>query len=116
MRALVIAASIGFASIGCAHRAAAPVAKISPSNPAIVHVVSRDQTLTISSGPSGLLYSLRDGEGKVMIADATPSQFAELQPELYRNVQHYIAVHNDENYLIVGEEETPVPIADRARE
>jgi hypothetical protein len=64
-------------------------------HPVIVHIVSRDQTITVRSGEKGLLYSLTAADGKVMIADATPDKFAQLQPELYRAIRGYIAVKTD---------------------
>ena len=48
---------------------------------AIVHIVSRNHTLTVKTGQTGLLYSLTGTDGKVMIADATAQKFAELQPQ-----------------------------------
>jgi hypothetical protein len=67
----------------------------------ILHIKSRNQTITISSSPRGLLYSLReDASGNVMIADATAREFAELQPALYRNIKSYIAVQTDESPAI----------------
>src|SRR4051812_14927511 len=68
-----------------------------PKHPVIVHIVSRDQTITMKAGEKGLLYSLIATDGKVMIADATSDKFAELQPELYRNIRSYIAVKNDDS-------------------
>src|SRR5688500_18860760 len=62
---------------------------------AIVHIVSRNQTLTVRSGKSGLLYSLTGTDGKILVADASPEKFAELHPELFRQVRQFIAVKND---------------------
>jgi hypothetical protein len=63
----------------------------------IVHIVSRNETVTIKSGPKSLLYSLIGTDGKILIADATPDKFAAFRPELYRNMQHFIAVKNDDS-------------------
>ena len=120
MRNLIIAGSLLGLLFGCSAkpRAATPVAaKADPANPVIVHVVSRDQTVTISSSPQGLLYSLKDADGRVMIADATSAEFAELQPELYRNIKHYIAVQNDATPLPAdaGMDEVPIQAMDHAR-
>src|SRR5205823_14330868 len=71
-----------------------------PKHPVIVHIVSRDQTLTVKSGEHGLLYSLTAINGKTLIADATPETFARLQPELYRNVRNFIAAKTDERSVI----------------
>ena len=92
--------------VGCAAkpRAANPVAaKPDPKNPVIVHIVSQKETVTVSSSPNGLLYSLKDANGRLMIADATADEFQELQPQLYQNIKHYIAVKSDD---------APIPSAD----
>lgn len=71
--------------------------------PVIVHVVSRDKTLTISSGPKGPLYSLAlNNDGQVLIADATGEEFEKAQPELYRAIRSYTAVKNNEAFLFDG--------------
>ena len=92
----------------------------------IVHIVSQHQTVTVSSGPQGLLYSLKGEDGAMMIANATPEKFAELQPELYRNMQHYIAVHADDAPIVsagidppplpTGRRDAPVPTATSIRD
>ena len=64
-------------------------------HPVIVHIVSRDQTVTVRCGEKGLLYSLTGTDGKVVIADATPEKFAQLQPQLYHAIRGYIAVKAD---------------------
>ena len=67
--------------------------------PAIVHIVSRNQTLTVRSGKTGLLYSLTGTDGKVLVADATAKEFAESHPDLYRQARQFIAVKNDEQAI-----------------
>ena len=69
--------------------------KDTPNGPAIVHIVSRNQTLTVRSGSGGLLYSLTATDGKVLVADASAKEFAELHPDLYRQVRQFIAVKGD---------------------
>ena len=114
MRKLILGASVlmsSLAIVGCAAKpeaaskanttaAAAPAPD--PSGKDIVHIVSRNRTVTVTSSSRGLLYSLKDADGRVQIADATERRFAELEPELYQNIKHYIAVQNDN---------TPVPSA-----
>ena len=119
MRKLVLAASLSCSLLiaGCAakpHASTTPTAAASPAptqslsrtlaatppsdpnNKVIVHIVSQHQTITVTSSPKGLLYSLKDPNGHVQIAEATPAKFAELQPQLYQQIQHYIAVHADD--------------------
>ena len=64
-------------------------------HPVIVHIVSRDQTLTVKAGERGLLYSLTSKEGKVLMADASAEKFAQEQPAMFRAVRQYIAVQAD---------------------
>ena len=106
---LVVAVVFGVAGFGCASAktpatsgaahelapaAAAPIADASGKK-TIVHIKSRSQSVTVSSSPRGLLYSVADINGKVLVADASEREFAELQPALYRNIKSYIAVHAD---------------------
>jgi hypothetical protein len=71
--------------------------------PVIVHVVSRDKTVTISSGPKGPVYSVAMNEGgKVLIADATGEELEKVQPELYRAIHGYMAVKNNEAFMFDG--------------
>ena len=90
--AMVIGGLVGIAPPGALPAAATAQA---PDQQIIVHIVSRNETVTIKSGPSGLLYSLTNTDGKIQIADASPERFEELRPELYRNLRHYIAVEAD---------------------
>jgi hypothetical protein len=72
----------------------------------IVKVVSRDKTVTISSGPKGLVYSLALNDGKVLLANASGEEFAKLHPDLYRFIRQYIAVKNDEAFMWDGADES----------
>lgn len=119
MRKLMLGASVSLCLIGgCAAKPPArpaaasaprPAPSVGSSNPVIVHVVSRDQTVTISSSPQGLRYSLKDADGRVHVADFTAQRFAALQPELYRQLRHYIAVYADDAPLPADAGMAPVP-------
>jgi hypothetical protein len=63
--------------------------------PVIVHIVSRDHTVTISAGPKGPVYSMTGSDGSVMIADASGPEFAKLQPEIYQHLRNSMAVQAD---------------------
>jgi hypothetical protein len=105
--------------IGCAAKphatptaataAAATPAAADPRNKVIVHIVSQHQTITVTSSPQGLLYSLKDPNGHVQIAEATPERFAELQPQLYHQIQNYIAVHADDAPIPSASVDGPIP-------
>ena len=123
MRRLILSAAVPMSLMiaGCAKPQAARTAAAAPAAPApdprnkvIVHVVSQHRTITVTSSPRGLLYSLTDPDGRVQIADATEARFAELEPELYRNVKHYIAVHADDAPVASAELDAPVPTPDSA--
>ena len=120
--ASLIVSLVLLAGCGAKPQAAGTVATkpdaATPRNPVIVHVVSQSQTITISSSPQGLLYSLKDADGRVQIADATTQEFAELRPELYQQIKHYIAVHADDAPLPEADAGlAPVPTAiNHARE
>jgi hypothetical protein len=65
-------------------------------HPVIVHVVSRDETVSISSSPKGLTYSLGKPDGQVTIADATGPELEKLNPQLYQFIRSCIVVKNDD--------------------
>jgi hypothetical protein len=120
---LILAVSCSLVIAGCAakpqaHRstptataAATPTsAAADPRNKVIVHIVSQHQTITITSSPNGLLYSLKDPTGRVQIADATQAEFAELRPELYHQIKNYIAVHADDAPIPSAGIEADIPL------
>ena len=128
MRNAILATSICLTSVGCAAkpqvasggaRADAPAITASANDAKpIVHIVSRDQTITVSSSQTGLRYSLKDARGRVMIADASEREFAGLQPALYRNIKSYIAVHADDTPALpadAGMDEVPIQVIQDAR-
>ncbi|MBA3273184.1 MAG: hypothetical protein H0T11_04835 [Chthoniobacterales bacterium] len=63
--------------------------------PVIVHIVRHDRVLTVKSGPDGLLYSMRGEKDEILLADATEAQFEQANPQLYRELRHYMAVQAD---------------------
>ena len=116
MRRLIYGASLSamLLAIGCAAKpqaaSKASVPQPDPRNPVIVHIVNQHRTITVSSSPRGLLYSMKDAHGNMQIADATEQQFQELQPELYHNIKHYIAVHADDAPVIsAGRDAEAIP-------
>ena len=119
MRNPIVGASLSFALLiaGCAAKpharttakSAEATATPDPRNKVIVHIVSQRQTITVTSSPQGLLYSLKHPDGRVQLADATEARFAELRPELFRQIKHYIAVHADDAPLPADAGMAPVP-------
>ena len=116
MRKLIAGASLLMSLavvVGCAAKPGAEVTAAAPapdpSRKDIVHIVSRNRTITVSSSSRGLLYSLKDAGGRVQIADASEQRFAELEPELYQNIKHYIAVQNDSTPVPSAGIDAPIP-------
>jgi len=91
--------------------ASAVAMKADTQHPVIVHIVSRDKTLTVKAGQHGMLYSLTSKEGKVLIADATQAKFAELQPEMFRQIRQYMAVATDQSNVLDASVDTSDVIA-----
>jgi hypothetical protein len=59
---------------GCARQTAPVAARAEIKQrelPVICRLVGREQTLTISAGPKGSVYSLADAEGKTLLSDAS---------------------------------------------
>src|SRR4051812_38234559 len=85
----------------------------------ICHIVSRHETITVKSGDHGVIYSIRDAEGKLTLADATPEEFQRFNPQLFGQVQHYIAVQADTAGAIEASGDiraAPVPWSDSRRD
>jgi hypothetical protein len=99
------------AQIQAAAPAAAPVIPRDTTGKVIVHIVSRNQTITVKSGEHGVVYSIRDARGKLMLADATPAEFEQYDPQLFNQVRHYIAVQADPSGAIEASGMEPVPAA-----
>src|SRR5687768_723036 len=84
---------------GCAKQPAplAPQAQAVPQSatvdgrPVIVRLVSRDETLTISKGPNGPVYSVHDSKGKILLASATREQLRIHHPFLSAQLDSAIA-------------------------
>lgn len=72
-----------------------PIAPGDEKHPVIVHIVRHDRVITVKSGPDGLLYSMRGENDEVLLADATEAQFEQVNPQLFRELRHYMAVQAD---------------------
>jgi hypothetical protein len=92
---------------GTAHRsdtrdshAAAPTAQqpIVASYPVIVQIVSRKQTLIVSAGPDGALYSVRSPSGEELVTLASLDQLKREHPEYYHWIQPLVAT--DQSFVL----------------
>ena len=67
-------------------------AKAPANYPLIVRIVSRDQTITITAGPHGSLYTAATSNGKILVANATLDQLRTVHPDVYRQVNKVVAL------------------------
>jgi hypothetical protein len=98
LQSLLISVAIavgGMVDLGIPGTLPAAALQDSGSGPAIVHIVSRDQTLTIRSGASELRYSVTSSDGKILVANVSAQDLANSHPELYRQYHQFIAVQAD---------------------
>jgi hypothetical protein len=78
---------------GCnTHKPSAASAQSTPKNyPVIYSLISRTQTLTVTSGPDGPLYSVTDPKGVVLMPPSTLAQVAIIDPKLHQWVNSAVA-------------------------
>src|SRR5687767_4022358 len=76
---------------GCAKSnppaAAAAPPQAQPEGPVIVRLVGQHQTITVTSGPSGPLYTAQTDDGQLIVANATLEELRLTHPEVYRFVE-----------------------------
>ena len=75
---------LGLFISGCARPPApvAPQAQIKGDLPVICRLVSRQQTVTISAGPNGSVYSVQDSAGKTLLSYASREELRLRHPDL----------------------------------
>ena len=73
--------------------AAAPA----PQYPMIVRIVGRHQTITVTAGPAGPLYSAATSDGKAIVAGATLDELRDRHPAVYRQLHPGIAIKGDDD-------------------
>ena len=76
--------SLGLAVAGCAKSPApiAPQAQMKKDLPVICRLVSRDQTVTISAGPNGSVYSVHNAAGQSLLSYASREELRLRHPDL----------------------------------
>lgn len=102
--ATLLAAGVAATSLACHSEAPTPARhgaprKQSPTGmapseqfPMIVRIVGRHQTITVTAGPEGPLYSAATNDGKLLVAGSTLEQLREQHPLLYRQIEPSMAV------------------------
>lgn len=74
-------------------------APTSDSYPVVAQLALRDRIVTITSAPTGYLYSIADESGAILNAGLTEEQMAEQYPELLDRLRP--AVADDDSQLMI---------------
>ena len=102
--ATLLAAGVVATSLACHSEAPTPARhgaprKQSPTGmaptdnfPVIVRVVGRHQTITVTAGPEGPLYSAATNDGEMLVAGATLERLRREHPDLYQQIEPSMAV------------------------
>jgi hypothetical protein len=90
-RIAILAGVFGAMAVGCAQQSA-PRAEAIPASakaegPVIVRLVGQHQTVTVTSGPDGPLYTAEDGDGKLIVANASLRELRQDHPEVYQFIE-----------------------------
>jgi hypothetical protein len=89
---------------GCARTAKAPSVSSSAAQPAaaaeqhplIVRLVGRHYEVSASSGPTGVVYSATNNDGRLVVANATLDELRQRHPDVYQQIIPGIAEKRDE--------------------
>ena len=83
---------LGLLFAGCTRRAQpiAQQAQIKKELPVICRLVGREQTVTISAGPNGSVYSVHDSAGQTLLSYATREELRLKHPDLARQLDSAI--------------------------
>ena len=63
-----------------------------PQGPVIVRLVGQHQTVTVTSGPDGPLYTAQTADGRTIVANATLAQLRTENPEVYQFIEPAMAM------------------------
>jgi hypothetical protein len=106
--ASLLAAGVVVTSLACSNDAPTPARHgaprkksptaeaVTPDYPVIVRVVGRHQTITVTAGPAGPLYSAATNDGETLVAAATLEQLRREHPDLYRQLEPTLALEGGE--------------------
>src|SRR5688572_19503094 len=79
------------AGFGCAATTSPKAAVEAPQGPVIVRLVGQHQSITVTSGPDGPLYTAQTADGQPIVANATLEELRADHPEIYRFVEPGVA-------------------------
>ncbi|HEV2293287.1 MAG TPA: hypothetical protein VGR35_05490 [Tepidisphaeraceae bacterium] len=68
-----------------------PLTPIADGRHVIVHLVSRDHVVSVTSGPDGPLYSAKTKDGVMVATGVTLQQLRENHPDVYRKLHPAIS-------------------------
>jgi hypothetical protein len=98
MKRILLAGAIAVAA-GCAERSptvsstpAEQLKQPAPGELEIVRLVGRHQTIIVTSGPQGPLYSANAADGRMIVARATIDELRENHPEVYWAIERSVTV------------------------
>src|SRR6266704_1728559 len=93
MARLITLLCVGFLIGGCARTSApaAPQAQIKKELPVICRLVGREQTLTISAGPNGSVYSVQNPNGQMLLSYVNREELRARFPVLSHQLDSAIA-------------------------
>ena len=60
--------------------------------PVIVRMVARNQTITVTAGPHGPLYSAATAAGRVLVSNVTLEQLRTTHPDVFQQVEPTLAL------------------------
>jgi len=93
-----LVALAAFVGGGCAAHPkppAAAAARAEPQYPVIVRLVGRHYAVTASSGPTGVVWSAQNADGRTVVANATLDELRKSHPEVYQQILPAIATQGD---------------------
>jgi hypothetical protein len=68
-----------------------PLTPVVDGRPVIVHLVSRAHVVSVTSGPTGPLYSAKTKDGTMVATGLTLQQLQEQHPDIYRTLHPAIS-------------------------
>jgi hypothetical protein len=75
-------------AVGCAAgNRPKPAAAEGPRGPVIVRLVGQHQSITVTSGPNGPLYTAQTTDGQTIVANATLAELRVNHPEVYQFIE-----------------------------
>ena len=78
-------------SLGCAAKSQPKAAAEAPEGPVIVRLVGQHQSITVTSGPDGPLYTAQTADGQTIVANASLAELRVNHPEVYHFIEPSLA-------------------------